>query len=70
MCNHKKTITRWGETNRWDDETEQYIMGWIPDVVETFVDINIHQFKCTQCNKVFNYTGGGPRPWDDDDEDE
>lgn len=28
---------------------------WEYEEVGTYVDINIHQYKCTQCDKVFNY---------------
>lgn len=28
---------------------------WEYEEVGTYVDININQYKCTQCDKVFNY---------------
>ena len=32
------------DNSHWEYETEY-----------TYVDISIHQYKCTQCGKVFNY---------------
>ena len=54
-CNHERRIDRWVETEDW------YHGGttgeWEYTTEYTTVDIDLHRYKCTQCNEVMYYSG-------------
>lgn len=61
-CTHEKTVREWVpeeahmygvDEGRWEWRTEG-----------TYEDIDTGRFKCTQCNKVFYYTGLWREHWE------
>jgi hypothetical protein len=54
-CSHERTTSRWVETEDW------YHGGttgeWEYSTEYTYVDIDLHRYKCTMCNEVFYYSG-------------
>jgi hypothetical protein len=54
-CNHQRTRDRWVETEDW------YHGGttgeWEYTTEYTTVDIDLHRYKCTQCNEIMYYSG-------------
>jgi hypothetical protein len=54
-CLHKR------DTSRWVDEYEDHwgiVEGhWEYSEENTYVDIDLHRYKCVQCNEVFYYSG-------------
>ncbi len=62
-CKHTKTIGGCWVPNPYYDAEEDSVNGYSGDSVEweesweqpTTEDINLHQYKCTQCGKVFSY---------------
>ena len=54
-CTHTR------DTSRWIDEYEDHwgtIEGhWEYSTENTYVDIDLHRYKCTMCNEVFYYSG-------------
>lgn len=55
-CNHQRETSRWVEDDDW---YENYTATghWEYDSVSTTIDIDLHRYKCTQCNEVFYYSG-------------
>jgi hypothetical protein len=53
-CSHTITNERWITTNYFGEETEG---EWEFETVRTTVDLDLHRYKCTQCNKVMYYSG-------------
>lgn len=56
-CSHSyRQAGRWTTVeNTWSGEKEsKYLEG---ETVYTHVDIDLHRFKCTQCDEVMYYSG-------------
>ena len=53
-CSHSRTKQTWVTTNYFGEETEG---NWEFETVSTTVDLDLHRYKCTQCNKVMYYSG-------------
>jgi hypothetical protein len=57
-CTHSKDTTRWVVDDDWREDGSSCHTGhWQYDTVETFVDIDLHRYKCTQCGEVMYYSG-------------
>ena len=57
-CNHQRTISRWvGEENWYDDGSSMHTGEWEYETVSTTVDIDLHRYKCTQCDEIMYYSG-------------
>lgn len=66
-CTHEREVYgHW--VDRPDFDQHEYDIGgfesgpeeWVPGhSVPTTRDINLHQYQCTQCGLVKNYSGGG-----------
>ena len=62
-CKHIVKVSGHWEKNPYFDQSEDDCDGysgdsheWIPEYeCNTVIDINLHQYKCTQCGKIFNY---------------
>jgi len=62
-CTHNIRVEgHWVENPSYDFEEDMLggyggeAMDWVPSHDKpTVVDINLHQYKCTQCGKVFSY---------------
>lgn len=52
-CSHKETISTWVKDEDWDGNDTSH---WETKTVSTFRDLDLHRYKCTQCNKVFYYS--------------
>lgn len=54
-CTHTRDISRWVETEDW------YHGGstgeWEYTTEYTYADLDLHRYKCTQCNEIFYYSG-------------
>lgn len=53
-CNHQRNY--WHTVVDVDWETGERVSQSEPVIEETFRDIDIHRYKCTQCDKVFYYS--------------
>lgn len=56
-CNHTKETSRWVEDDDWYPSHGGSTGYWEYDSVSTTVDIDLHRYKCTQCNEVMYYSG-------------
>lgn len=61
-CKHSRRgrdtwVDEVGEFGEWGYEPSHWEYGYDED---TFEDISISQYKCTQCGLTFNYSGGNP----------
>ena len=56
-CNHQRETTRWVEDDDWYPSHGGSTGHWEYDSVSTCVDIDLHRYKCTQCNQVMYYSG-------------
>ena len=56
QCTHRKEIP--GHfSDPWIDEDGESHNVWVESRSSgTFVDIDLHRYKCTQCGKVFYYS--------------
>lgn len=52
-CTHTKEHSRWVTTNYFGEEIEG---KWEYTTESTTVDIDVHRYKCTMCNKIFYYS--------------
>lgn len=55
-CNHERRTQRWVENDDWH-ENNSATGHWEWETVSTYVDIDLHRYKCTQCNEVMYYSG-------------
>lgn len=55
-CTHTKRNDTWIDVfvNDWGHVVESH---WNYDVIETYKDVDLHRYKCTQCNEIFYYSG-------------
>lgn len=53
-CNHQRTIERWVTVDYFGEEIDGQ---WEYETRSTTVDIDLHRYKCTQCNEVMYYSG-------------
>lgn len=53
-CNHTKTTSRYVTVNCFGEETEG---EWEYETISTTEDIDLHRYKCVQCNKIMYYSG-------------
>lgn len=62
MCDHSRS---WYETKGYHDEYGQWVdeSEWREE--NTFEDIDLHRYRCTQCNKVFYYSERARRHYED-----
>lgn len=56
-CNHQRETSRWVEDDDWYPSHGGSTGHWEYDSVSTCVDIDLHRYKCTQCNQVMYYSG-------------
>jgi hypothetical protein len=56
-CNHQRETSRWVEDDDWYPSHGGSTGYWEYDSVSTCVDIDLHRYKCTQCNQVMYYSG-------------
>lgn len=53
--------THTNEKSYWHEEEDWYHGGtigeWRCETINTYVDLDLHRFKCTQCNEIFYYSG-------------
>lgn len=62
-CTHTRTIPGHWEDNPYYDAEEDEVGGFAGDMcdwveghdVGTYVDVDVHHYKCTQCGEVFRY---------------
>jgi hypothetical protein len=54
-CKHEKQTSRWVEEENW--YTGETKGKWEYTTEYTTVDIDVHRYKCTQCNGVMYYSG-------------
>jgi len=59
-CTHTRHIFgRWEKSLYYSDSEGRFVYGeeeWVDAYeLDTVVDINLNQYKCTQCGKIFNY---------------
>lgn len=55
-CTHTIPNSRWEdiEVTGYDGETTIETV-WVDEEIITIIDIDIHHYKCTQCNKIMRY---------------
>ncbi len=54
-CNHSRETSRWVEEENWYTGEVEGRWEWTTE--NTYVDIDLHRYKCTMCNEVFYYSG-------------
>ena len=54
-CNHQRETSRWEEEEDW--YSGEMVGEWKYYSESTCVDIDLHRYKCTMCNKVMYYSG-------------
>lgn len=54
-CTHTRDTSRWVETEDWYHGGTTG--GWEYTTESTYIDIDLHRYKCTQCNLVMYYSG-------------
>ena len=54
-CSHTRDNSRWVETEDWYHGGT--IGEWEYTTENTTVDIDLHRYKCTQCNQIMYYSG-------------
>lgn len=55
-CNHQRETSRWVEDYDWYESCTA-TGHWEYETVSTTVDIDLHRYKCTQCNEIMYYSG-------------
>lgn len=55
-CNHTRETSRWVENEDWYENCTS-TGHWEYNSVSTTVDIDLHRYKCTQCNEIMYYSG-------------
>jgi hypothetical protein len=53
-CTHNKRVTV--DKSYYDDDGE-LVVDFEEEVEQTFVDIDLHRYKCTQCGEIGYYSG-------------
>lgn len=54
-CNHTRDTSRWVETEDW--YTGEMVGEWEYSSENTYEDIDLHRYKCTQCGAIMYYSG-------------
>ena len=54
-CNHTRDTSRWVETEDW--YTGEMVGEWEYSSENTYEDIDLHRYKCTQCGEIMYYSG-------------
>ena len=61
-CTHER------DTSTWVPEEEHFYgvdeAHWVYGTESTYEDIDVGRFRCTQCGKVFYYTGLWRQHWE------
>ena len=55
-CNHQKETSRWVEDDDWYENCTA-TGHWEYFTDQTYEDIDLHRYRCTQCGEVFYYSG-------------
>ena len=58
-CTHTKAVGGYWKSNPYYDarDDEGDAMDWVDEYEKkTFVDVDLHRYKCTQCGKMFYYS--------------
>jgi hypothetical protein len=53
-CTHTRTRSEWVTVDYFGEEIDG---EWKYTTESTTVDIDLHRYKCVQCNEVFYYSG-------------
>jgi hypothetical protein len=53
-CSHERTTERWVTRDYFGEEIDG---EWQYETVSTTVDIDLHRYKCTQCDLIMYYSG-------------
>ena len=53
-CNHQRETSRWVTVDYFGEEIDG---EWEYTTESTYVDIDLHRYKCTMCNEVMYYSG-------------
>jgi hypothetical protein len=56
-CSHSTEKSTWVEEDDWYPSSGGSTGYWEYETVSTTVDIDLHRYKCTQCNEIFYYSG-------------
>lgn len=56
-CSHTKEESVYIEENDLNPYTGEYEehAHWVNENIYTYEDINIYEYRCTQCGKIFKY---------------
>lgn len=55
-CTHSEKIQVWERDYNYDND-EESSGYWVWEDRATYVDIDTHRYKCTQCGEVMYYSG-------------
>ena len=56
-CNHQRTTQQWVEDEDWSPCDGGSTGHWEYSTENTYVDIDLHRYKCTMCGEVMYYSG-------------
>lgn len=55
-CSHTRERSYWVEDEDWYDHNSS-TGHWEYSTESTTVDLDLHRYKCVQCNEIFYYSG-------------